>query len=916
MNENDPRMNGSLAGIAESSVADVFESFVTSEEGIHVGEAAARLQRFGRNRLPRPDRLPWFVELAREFCHLFAILLWIAAILAWWVGMPQLAIAVIVVILVNGLFSYWQQYKAEHAVEALESLLPRQVQARREGKEVTIDAEGVTLGDVLILREGVSIPADARLVRAEGLRVDASALTGESRPVSRNAEPCASRGKLATEMSNLVLAGTFVVSGHGEAVVIATGGRTEFGRLAALTHAQPTRESPLQREMTRVTRVVTLLAVGMGIAFFAIGWGSGRLTPLEGFVFALGIIVANVPEGLLPTISLSLAIGVRRMAARNAIVKRLERVEALGAVTVIVTDKTGTLTHNQMTVREVWCDGKLHQISGGGYEPKGMITLDGVPSTPDDAVTDLLRTAALCCDARLGPPDAEHPYWRAIGDPTEAALLVAARKGGLPEPLLDHYPRVAELPFDSVRKRMTTVHRTDQGLVACMKGAAHEVLPRCVEGAGIAKEAWLSRRVEAELAARHLADRGLRVLAVASRHVVEDEDLASVEFESRMTFLGLLAMEDPPRAEVRSAIGSCRAAGIRTIMATGDDGHTAAAIGREIELHGDKVHVVTGEQLDLMGDRALGLLLGDRNVIFSRVSPAHKLRLVETLQKRGEVVAVTGDGVNDAPALKLADVGVAMGGRGTDVARAAADVVLLDDNFATIVAAIEEGRAVYENVRKFVTYILASNVPEIVPFLAFVLFRIPLPLTVMQILAVDLGTDLFPALALGMEPPEPGLMHRPPRARSSPLLDHRMLLRAYGWLGAIEAIMGLSGFFFVYILAGWRFGEPMADAGPLYAAATTMSLSGIVACQLGNGLACRSEATSLITLGVFGNKPLLFAMLVEVLALIGLIYVPALANIFQLERLSPAHWGVLALFGPLLLLAEEVRKHGARRRKS
>ncbi|MFO0946613.1 MAG: cation-transporting P-type ATPase [Planctomycetota bacterium] len=495
-----------------------------------------------------------------------------------------------------------------------------------------------------------------------------------------------------------------------------------------------------------------------------------------------------------------------------------------------------------------------------------------------------------------------------MGDPTEAALLVAARKGGLSEAMLGQFPRVAELPFDSVRKRMTTVHRMPQEGVACMKGAVNEVLPRCVVGVGESESEWDSRRGIIETVASQLADRGLRVLAVALRRFPAEMSDSMDRLESDLTFLGLIGMEDPPRAEVRSAIAHCREAGIRIIMATGDDGHTASAIAREIGLLKNKVHVVSGAQLDRVSDQALGLLLGDRNILFSRVSPAHKLRLVETLQSRGEVVAVTGDGVNDAPALKRADVGVAMGVRGTDVARAAADVILLDDNFATIVAAVEEGRAVYENVRKFVTYIFASNVPEVVPFLAFVLFRIPLPLTVMQILAVDLGTDLLPALALGMESPEPGLMRRPPRARSAPLLDLRTLLRAYGWLGALEAALGMGGFFFVYMYAGWRWGEPLADGGTLYVTATTMSLAGIVACQLGNALACRSERKSVFTLGLYSNRALIGAMFAEVAVLVCLIYYAPLAEVFHLAPLATEHWVLLATFGPSLLLAEELRK--------
>jgi P-type Ca2+ transporter type 2C len=906
--------------VAALSVDEALEHLATSREGLSAAEAAARLRRFGRNSLPRPRRSPWFVELGRQFFHLFAILLWVAALLAWWVGMPELAVAVVMVIVINGLFSYWQQFKAEKAVQALESLLPRKVTVRRGGVETVLTADEVALGDVLLLSEGSAIPADARVINCQRLRVDMSSLTGESRPVGRNSDPVRALPGAAAELRNVVLAGTFVASGRAEGVVFATGSHTEFGKLAALTHAQPSQLSPLQVQMIRITRLITVLAIGMGLVFFALGWGMGRLTPLQGFVFALGIIVANVPEGLLPTLSLALAIGVRRMAGRNAIVKRLERVEALGAVTVILTDKTGTLTHNQMTVRGIWCGGRTFDVSGRGYDPAGQVTHNGDPIQDDHGVTKLLSTAALCCDARLVAPDSEHGSWGAVGDPTEAALLVAAHKAGITSAVLAATPRIAEVPFDSIRKRMTTIQQFRDGPVACTKGALSEVLPRC---ASFAKDAancsFEAFNQQTQLAAQGFADRGWRVLAVATRplpgvHVSEgipDEDV-----ETELTFLGLIAMEDPPRAEVAPAVASCRTAGIRIIMATGDDGHTATAIGREIGLIGDQARVLSGAALDQVNDRSLGMLLGHRNVLFARVTPAQKLRLVEALQKRGEVVAVTGDGVNDAPALKRADVGVAMGKCGTDVARAAADVILLDDNFATIVAAIEEGRAVFDNVKKFVTYIFASNVPEVVPFIAFVLFRIPLPLTVMQILAVDLGTDLLPALALGVEAPEPEIMLRPPRSRDQPLLDPWTLLRAYAWLGAIEAGLCLTGFFFVYLDAGWRMGEPLADGGTIYLIATTMSLAGIVACQFGNALACRSEKRSILSLGLFSNRPLLWAMGMELFILLGLIYLRPLAAIFQLAPLSLNHWLFLASLGPLLLVAEEVRKLVVRRSSS
>jgi magnesium-transporting ATPase (P-type) len=712
--------------------------------GLDEDEARARLTRLGANVLPRPARTAWFVQLAKNLFHLFAILLWLGALLAWISGMPQLAVAIVFVVLINGVFSYWQQYRARQAVDALEQLLPRQTKVRREGTERIVSATEVALGDIVLLEEGDSVPADLRLLSAVALRVDNSALTGESRPIARHAEPIeGADARAAADLRNIVFAGTLVATGKAEGIAIATGRRTEFGRLAQLTHEQPHQVSTLERELTRITHVISVLAVTMGVLFFVLGATLGHLSWHEGFLFALGIIVANVPEGLLPTLSLALAMAVRRMAARNAIVKRLERVETLGAVTVIVTDKTGTVTENQMTVRDIWQADAQFSVEGQGYSPTGKIERR---SGVDDSLPQLLLTAALCCDAqiRVSSPD---NTWSVVGDPTEGAILTLARKGGITPEKLRDYPRIGEMPFDSTRKRMTTIQGHGQKILACVKGAMDEVLPRCTTYVGQAGPMAINEMVHERItsATAGMASRGLRVLAIATRSLNYKPihgEVVDPGIENELTFLGLLGMEDPPRPEVAAAISSCQNAGIRIIMATGDDGRTAAAIGREIGLCNGTSNICSGAQLASLSSAELALLLDDQRVHFSRVSPEHKLRIVEALQKRGEVVAVTGDGVNDAPALKRADIGVAMGRSGTDVARQAADMILTDDNFASIVAAVEEGRAVYDNVRKFVTYIFASNIPEIVPFAAFVLCRIPLPLTVMQILAVDLGTDL------------------------------------------------------------------------------------------------------------------------------------------------------------------------------
>lgn len=649
------------------------------------------------------------------------------------------------------------------------------------------------------------------------------------------------------------------------------------------------------------------MAVSTGLACFVLSTASAGLSLVEAALFAVGIIAAFVPEGLLPTITLSLAVGVRRMAARNALVKRLEKVETLGATTVILTDKTGTLTKNEMTVREAWVGGATYRFSGAGYDLRGAAEPLGGSSSDAEGLIQLVRAAALCCDATVEGD-------RVLGDPTEAAVVVAAAKAGLDRERLEAWPRLAELPFDSVRKRMTTVQSINGRPTACIKGATSELLPLCTSIWWQGRVVDLSDSLRKTATETHdrLAGRGLRVLAVAQRKLPagngHHHHWHVEEVERDLTLLGFVAMEDPPRVEVPDAVKACRQAGIRVVMITGDHGLTALAIGCEIGLHDDHAQIVTGSELARLDEPRLDALLAQPQLLFARVTPEHKLTLVEAYQRRGEVVAVTGDGVNDGPALKRADVGVAMGREGTDVAREAAAVVLRDDNFASIVAAIEVGRAVFENAKKFITYIFASNVAEVVPFMLFVLCGIPLPLAVMQILAVDLGTDMLPALALGTEQPEPDVLRRPPRRRDQRLLDAPLLVRSYLWLGLLEALFSLSAYFFGYWWAGWRPGQPLPNSGPTYATAVTMTLGVIVACQAGNALACRSSRRSVLSLGLWSNPRLLGGVAISFALLALLIYIPPLARVFGLAPLDAAHWLYLLALAPLYLTCEELRK--------
>jgi len=951
---------------------EVYESLSTAANGLTHDEAQKRLEKFGANELPEPVQRPLWLRFADQLTHFMALLLWVAGILAFISGTPELGWAVWAVIWINGIFSFWQEFQAEKALSALKKVLPMQVKVYRDGELKQIPARELVRGDVMQLEEGDRISADARLISAESLYLDVSVMTGESLPVARSPFPVRMREAVSvrggktmvrqgeqplqekvnpSEIANLVLAGSTVAAGRAVAVVYATGAQTEFGQVAHLTTVVKREPSTLEIQVSRIVRIITSIAVSMGALVFLLAYFLVGIEVKESFIFAIGIIVALVPEGLLPTVTLSLAIGVRRMARKNALVRKLSSVESLSAVTVICTDKTGTLTKNEMTVRYLWLPtgsdpnpnqnsnppdsqltNKLIEVTGAGYDPTS-----GKVNIPSDSEIGwkakvLLIGSALCSNARLVHLNAPS-RWQEIGDPTEAALLVAAAKAELNlEDLQHQFPRLREIPFDSRRLMMTVVLNWQSSELwsselpnfAFTKGAPLEVLKHCHsilrdgEDRDLTHDYWQ----EVVTANDDLAKQGFRVLGLAARKGGQELlDLKAQDLEQNLIFIGLIAMFDPPRDEVPKAIAECHKAGIKVTMVTGDYGLTAEAIARQIGLVSDWVRVITGEGMGHLSDAQLRQVVKYRHgLVFARMSPEHKLRLVQAYKDVGEIVAVTGDGVNDAPALRAANIGIAMGQNGTDVAREAADIVLTDDNFATIVVAIEQGRAVYQNIRKFMTYILASNVPELVPFLAMVVFKIPPALIIMQILIIDLGTDILPALALGTEGAEVGSMLLPPRDNSKPLLDRSLLLRAYCFLGLIEAALAMLGFFWVWHTYGYDFATLQAispailshTASPeitfIYAQATTMTLAIIVACQNGNVFACRSEQASISRIGFFSNFFIWISILIEWILIVFIIEVAPLRQIFATSPLTTWQWLFLLVCPPILLGAEELRK--------
>jgi Ca2+-transporting ATPase len=837
-------------------------------DGLTSDEVRRRLTEHGPNELPQVEGpTAWSILLA-QLKNVLIIILVVATVLSAFLGEVLEAVVIAVILLFAILLGFVQEYRAERAMEALRRMAAPTARVLRDGHEQDIPARELVPGDLILIAAGSRIPADARLIEAASLKLNEAALTGESVPVEKHTEALSDPDLALGDRLNLVFSGTDVAYGRGQALIVATGTDTELGQITGMLQGVEEHRTPLQENLDKVGRVLAIAAVIVVVLIAGLGVLRGE-PPLQMFIFGVALAVAVVPEALPAVVTISLAIGVQRMVKRNALVRHLPAVETLGSTSVICSDKTGTLTRDEMTVREIWIDGNTFAVSGSGYEPSGEIEpLAG--TDPETQVLDqLLAGAALACDAHL---EQEEGTWKLQGDPTEGALVVAAAKAGLDkEGLQSAKPRIGEIPFSSERKRMTTLHRADEGTTAYAKGAVEVILDACDRYAGSGNPAALdpAARAKIEAAASGMAQKALRVLAVAYK---PDAQLETAE--QNMIFLGLLGMIDPPRREAKEAIARCGQAGIKPVMITGDHPETAQAIAGELGiLQGGRV--VVGRELDAMSDADLEADVAEIEV-YARVSPAHKLRVVTAWQKQGHICAMTGDGVNDAPALKRADIGVAMGITGTDVSREAADMTLTDDNFASIVGAVEEGRAIFSNIKKYLMYLLSSNIGEIGLMAVATLAGMPLPLSAVQILYVNLATDGLPALALSFDPPEKDLMDRPPRDPKTGIFTRPVVaLMAVGGLWSTIVNVGL----FAWALAS---GRGLTEA-------MTLTFLSLVLIQFFKAYNFRSDRASVL-LRPFANKWLNLAILWELMLLALVVYVPVLEEAFGTYDLPLSDW--------------------------
>lgn len=864
-------------------------------------EAAHRLAEHGPNELEASGRTSAWSLLLAQFKNVLILILMVAVGLSALLGHALEAVVIAVILLFAVVLGFVQEYRAERAIEGLRRMAAPVATVLRDGEEQDVAARALVPGDVVLLEAGTRAPADARVIEAVNLKIEEAALTGESLPAKKTTDALTDADLAVADRNNMVYAGTTVSYGRGSAVVVSTGMGTEFGAIARLLQGVESRRTPLQQNLDRVGHTLARAALAVVALIVVLGVVRGQ-SLWDMVIFGIALAVAVVPEALPAVVTISLALGAQRMVKRNSLVRRLSAVETLGSVSVIASDKTGTLTRGEMTIRRVCASGGMLEVTGAGYQPIGNFLEAGASVSPPPAVMTLLQGAALASDARLkrhasgADPATASPAWSAKGDPTELALVVAAAKAGLHKHDLDAaFPRLAEIPFTSETKRMTTLHRTPDGVVAYSKGAPEIILEGCsrfLAGEGERRLETSDRKRVLETA-REMASQALRVLAVALKPHASLEDA-----ERGMTFVGLVGMSDPPRPEAGSAIATCERAGIKPILITGDHVLTAEAVARELGVL-KRGRVVTGADLDAMSDEQLQLQVEEIEV-YARVSPAHKLRVVTAWQRTGRYVAMTGDGVNDAPALKKADIGVAMGITGTDVTKDAAAMTLTDDNFASIVAAVEEGRGVFSNIKKYLMYLLSSNVGEIGLMAGASLLGMPLPLTAVQILYVNLATDGLPALALAVDPPEEDLMRRPPRDPRAGIFTRPVLTLTV--LGGVWSMLVNIGLF------AWALGS-----GRGLAEAVTMTFVSLVLIQFFKAYNFRSDRHSVLV-RPFANRWLNLAIVWELAALTLTLYLPVLNKPFGTFPLPIEDWIIVAVaaftVSPVLELAKWIERRG------
>jgi Ca2+-transporting ATPase len=871
--------------------------------GLSPEEAARRLGEHGPNTLPETEHRSLWRVLASQFASPLIYILFVAAAIAFAMGKRGDSIVILVVVIINAVIGAFQEGRAERSMEALRRLSSLKVRVLRGGRDEIIEARDLVPGDVVLFAAGDAIGADARLLESAALETAEAALTGESLPVAKDPEPLAADTPLA-ERLNVVYSGTHVAAGRGKGIVVATGLATEVGKIAKLTAAAEDPDTPLELRIAHFGRYLVVAAIALVSVVLSVGLLRG-MPFADVFMVAISQMVSMVPEGLPVAMTIALAVGMQRMAGRGAIVRRLAAVETLGSTSVICSDKTGTLTKNEMTVTALWLPGGRDiEITGAGYTPEGKLLEAGREISNTDAhLRAMLEAVALCNDAQLVPPDNEDSRWRPLGDPTETALLTLALKGCVElDALRKQCPRRAEIPFDSAAKMMATQHGHGAKGRIVIKGAPEFLLALCGHARRGDTTVPLDEtgRRDTEAAGSAMAARALRVLAVAEiPDDTLDDSAGFAQFQGRAVFLGLVGQMDPPRDEVKAAVAECRDAGIRAVMVTGDHKITGLSIARTLGIARDGDIAVDGTELEQMPEQDLRANL-DRISVFARVHPAQKLRIVEAFQSQRNVLAMTGDGVNDAPALARADVGVAMGITGTEVAKGAAKIVISDDNFATIVKAVEEGRLVYRNLRKVILYLFATSMAEVLLLLSALFLGYPLPLVAVQILWINIVTEGTVTVNLIMEPPEGDEMKRPPIHQGEPLLNRTMLRRVL----LMTPAMTVSAFgFFV-----WRL-----STGAPFALVQTETFTVLAVCQWFNVLNCRSETKSALSLGILKNYWLLGGLLLGNVLHLLVIYTPAMNRIFHTVPIPAADFFLIGAVASLVLWVEEIRKFFARR---